>query len=530
MAGDYRKAGKYFPRQSILNIKEKDTKSMKITFVYPDIYPDYLDWPGGFYFGIGSLAAILKQAGHKTSLVHVVKRIQKSDLIKRIEIEDPDLIGFSSTSHHVSYIRQWAAWLAESKKRIPAIYGGIHPTILPEESIAMEGVDIICRGEGEAPLTELCHRLENKEDISDIPNLWVKNNGKIRRNHLRNLTEDLDKLPFPDRHIFDYPNLYDEREGMAVFLASRGCPFSCTYCCNHLLRKIYGKGSKTVRFRSVDSIIEEIKQVLNDHPFIEQINFHDDILFLRKKWGEEFTEKYRSQIKLPFICNVRADITDGDIVNLLKEAGCSHVKFGLESGNAEIRFKVLNRQMTNDQIKNASALCRLAGLKTLSYNMVGLPNETPSDILDTIKLNATIGVDYTHATIYQPYRGTELGELCREQDYLESESLGPSFYALTPLKLNMLSPSQVLMFQGYFRVLTRYYQMLQKLPPTISKISIRSSDKILSLDLTAKILNFIFIPFNHLFIRLKLLKLKLRLARRKASVELQPRELQSGKS
>ncbi len=481
---------------------------MKVAFVYPDICPDYSDWPGAFYVGIGSLASALKLAGHETSLIQVTKPIQKSDLIKRVEAEDPDLIGFSSTSHHVSYIKQWAVWLAESEKRVPVIYGGIHPTILPEESIGIEGIDMICRGEGEAPLTELCHKMENNEDISDIPNLWVKNNGTITRNALRNLIEDMDKLPFPDRSIYDYQNLFDEREGVAVFLASRGCPLNCTYCSNHALRKIYGKGSKTVRFRSVDSIIEEIKQVLHDYPFIKIVNFHDDILFLKKSWAEEFAEKYRREIKLPFICNARADVTNEATVNLLKEAGCYLVKFGIESGNENIRTGVLNRHMTNEQIKNAFALCKKAGIMTFSFNIVGFPYETPATVLDTIKLNATIGVNYLQATIFQPYQGTKLAEICREKNFMRTDDLGPSFFSASVLKLNALSSAQILMFKEYFRFLKRYYQMLYNLPRPLSHILIGISDRILSLNFTSQVLNLLFLPLNHLFE-----------ARRKARVE-----------
>jgi radical SAM superfamily enzyme YgiQ (UPF0313 family) len=486
---------------------------MKVTFVYPDMYPDYPSWPGGLYIGIASLSSVLKKKGHETSLIHITQPINKNDFIKRIRIDTPDLIGFSSTSHHALFVKELASWLVEEEVGVPTIFGGVHPTIVPEESIAMAGIDMICRGEGEAALVELCQKMENREDTKDIENLWVKANGTITRNPLRPLLEDLDRLPFSDRSIFDYQNLLDEREGVGVFLASKGCPYNCTYCCNHTLKKIYGSGSKTVRFRSVDSIIEEIKQVLKKYPFIKTINFHDDILFVNRKWSEEFAEKYRRMINLPFICNARADVTNDAVVNLLKEAGCSLVKFGLESGNEEIRSRVLNRHMTNDQIKKAFALCKKAGLMTLSFNIVGIPGETPGAILDTIKLNASIGVNYMQATVFQPYQGTKLGELCREKNYLGSGDLGPSFFSPTVLNLNTVSTSQILMFKEYFRVLKIFYQVLQKLPPALSRIAIGFSDKFLSLNLASKALNLIHVPFMYLYLRFKQMKLRSKIAR-----------------
>jgi radical SAM superfamily enzyme YgiQ (UPF0313 family) len=174
--------------------------------------------------------------------------------------------------------------------------------------------------------------------------------------------------------------------------------------------------------------------------------------------------------------------------------------------------------MTNDQIKSAFAFCRKAGLKTLSFNIVGIPNETPAAILDTIKLNASIGVDYMQATIYQPYQGTKLGDLCREQNLLDSEGLGPSFYSPTVLKLNTVTASQIFMFKEYFRVLTRHYQILQKLPAVLSHMAIKFSDKMLSLNSTSKALNLMHTPLNYMYNRFKQWKLKTKLIRIKEGV------------
>jgi radical SAM superfamily enzyme YgiQ (UPF0313 family) len=495
---------------------------MKVTFVYPDLYQDYPDWPGGLYIGLASLSAVLKKEKHQTSLIHITQPIMKNDFINRIRNEDPDLIGFSSTSHTFPYVKELAAWLFEVKIKIPTIYGGVHPTIAPVESIGIEGIEMICRGEGEAPLVELCRKMEDKEDIGDIPNLWVKANGTIRRNPLRPLLEDLDKLPFPDRSLFDYQNLMEERQGVCVFLASRGCPYKCTYCSNQLLRKIYGSKGKPVRFRSVDSLIGEIKDVLEHYPFIHTVHFHDDILFLKRKWSEEFAEKYRKEVNLPFMCNVRADLTNDAVVKLLKKAGCTFVKIGLESGNEEIRSKVLNRHMSNEQIKKAFALCKKAGLITLSYNMVGIPYETPGAILDTIKLNASVSTNFMNVTIYQPYKGTRLGELCREKGLVESRDLGSTYFAPTILKLNTVSFFQISMFRNYFKPLMRYYRVLQNCPPFISDILIRLSDKIFSFDLTAKVLNLIYPALHYFSLSARLSRKKSPLARLKASDHLSP--------
>ncbi len=508
---------------------------MKITFVYPDILLHRPDWTGYFYVGIASLSTVLTQEGHETSLIHITKPMSKSAFIERIRKERPDLIGFSSTSPMFPIVKQLTGWLVEEGIAIPTVCGGIHPTIAPEEAISVKGIDIICRGEGEAPLMELCRKLENNEEIGYIQNLWIRKDGFVQKNPLRPLVDDLDKLPFPDRNVFDYHTLYAERQGRLSFLASRGCPYNCAYCCNHLIRKIYGSEGKKIRFRSVDNVIAEIKKVIKNYPFIRTVNFDDDILFLTQKWAEEFTEKYRTEIGLPFICNARANLMDKSRVDLLKKAGCVHVKFGLESGNEHISNKVLNRQLTNAQVKKAFTLCKDAGLITESFNMVGIPFDTPSSILDTIKLNASIGVDKMQVSIYQPYQGTKLADICVENDFIVSRDLNSDWFSPT-LKLNTISSQQVLMFRDYFRVLVRVYRVLLNLPGGISRIFIISADKVLSFKTTSGLLNLLYIPSNyiyrkllHMTLNMKSKKLK-RQSQNALEIKLQQKVTDEGKN
>ena len=477
---------------------------MKVTFVYPDIVPHVLDWSGYFHYGIGSLSAILKASGHATSLIHVSQPMLKSVFIEQLQSGSPDLIAFSSTSHMFPQVRQFAQWLREDHIHVPTIYGGMHPTIAPEESLALNGIDMICRGEGEDAMAELCDLLEQGRDSTTIRNLWVKSNGNVIRNPLRPVIEDLDQLPFADREIYDYPRLYHERHGMACFMASRGCPFNCTYCCNQLKRSIYGTNAKPVRKRSVDNVLREIKQVVQAHPFIERIAFDDDILFLNKKWSREFAARYKSEIGLPFMCNARADVTDEATVGLLRDAGCYYVKLGLENGSQDLRYNVLNRHMTNEQIATAFRLCKEAGMITHAYNIVGIPRETPRTMMDTVKMNAKIGVDITHVSIFQPYPGTKLHQVCRSEGLLDSETLPDDIFSSSVLKLKDASVSQVLMFRDYFRAFMWCYRLLWRLPKRISKSATRLLERCLAAQCTATVLNAVYLPCNYLYRRIGL--------------------------
>jgi radical SAM superfamily enzyme YgiQ (UPF0313 family) len=187
------------------------------------------------------------------------------------------------------------------------------------------------------------------------------------------------------------------------------------------------------------------------------------------------------------------------------------VKFGLESGNEYIANEVLTRQLTNDSLKRAFALCREAGLITESFNMVGIPHETPSAVLDTIKINAEMRVDKMQVSIYQPYRGTSLEQHCVEQKFSDSRDLDADWYEPI-MDLRTISSSHVAMFRDHFKVLVQYYRVLMMLPAGISSVLIKLSDAILSSPITARALNLSYVPLNYLYRRFFTLRLKARIA------------------
>ncbi len=347
---------------------------MKVTFIYPDILEAGPTWGGCFYQGVGLLSSVLKKMNHNTSLIHITKRINKTEFIEAVYQRASDLIAFSSTTIMFPYIKEWAGWLAEERLGIPVICGGIHPTIYPEHAISVKGIDMICIGEGEESIAELCNKMAKGEDYRAIDNIWIKEKDKIYKNGIRRLISDLNDIPFADRGIFDYKNMCMEKEGRAQILASRGCPFNCSYCCHHVLRKIYKGKGKYVRFRTINNVVNEIQEIIKLYAFINSIFFADDLIWLNKKWAKALFKEYKQRIGLPFSCNGRADLIDQDMASALKEAGCDEVHIGVESGNDYIRNEILQRNQSQGQIINAFSICRKVGIKILySFNMVGMP-------------------------------------------------------------------------------------------------------------------------------------------------------------
>lgn len=409
---------------------------MKILFVYTDI-----DVKGGaqsFQFGIAVLSAFLGQHGHQIDLHYMYPKYRPRKMIEKIEGFRPKLIGFSSTTPQFKYIKKILDDVP-LEKDIFTICGGSHATMEPESLEFISRLDAICRGEGEYALLELVEALENNGDITRIKNLWIKKNGRIYQNPCRPLVENLDDLPFADRELFPYQSIINSDFGTALFMFTRGCPYNCSYCSNDVLRKI--QEGKYVRFRSVDNCIQEIREVIDNYK-VKSIYIDDDVFTLSKKFVFEFCEEYRTQIKLPFDINARVETISREICQRLKKAGCRRVNIGIESGNPYIRNKVLNRRMSNEQIINAFAIARQAGLKTKSFNMVGVPHETPQRFQDTVKLNAEIKPDSVILNVFDPYPGTKLEIECRKKGWIDFKRMREEFIPRTDTILNLPSFSR----------------------------------------------------------------------------------------
>ena len=438
---------------------------MKIAFVYVD--PSY-QVMAPFHLGIASLIAYLRQGGHECQFFHLMGDVAEGEYIDFLKENRPDVVAFSITTNIFPYISPMAS-LTKRHSEAFTICGGIHATLMPEEVIAIDGIDALCIGEGEETLLELCDNLSAGKEISGIANLWVKRDGKIHRNPLRPLVEDLDSLPFLDREVFPYMNCFDlgfMRRG--VFMASRGCPYNCAYCCSSAVKQLYG-GDKYVRFRSVEHVIEEVEMVTRNFPDIEYQVFHDDLLPMRKEWFEDFTREYRKRVKLSFEMNCHPSLMDREIARLAKEAGCTIIRFGIESGNDHIRRKVLDRHVSNRRIKEAFSFCDEVGIKTLSYNMLGLPFEGRSQILDTIKLNAQVKPEVTHVSIFYPFPGTKAYEMCKREGFL-TEKYFDSFYEDTILELKDTSSVQLKALRRRFDFFVRLYSRCYRMPSFISKV------------------------------------------------------------
>lgn len=380
---------------------------MKILFFYR----------GAESFGIEQISACLKEAGHATELIFDPGLDDtfyfKSRLFNFLNVKDkllcqakrfsPDLLAFSSTTNMYPYVLDMAR-LLKKELNVSTIIGGIHATVLAEEVIKEDCFDMLCVGEGEQAMLELAQKLQDNSDHSSIQNLFVKKNGRIMRNAERPLIKDLDSLPFPDKDIFYKRGVFYKS---IQVMASRGCPFDCSFCVNSFYRKRYG--NMPVRRRKVESLIKELKSYKEKYR-PEFVDFQDDCFPVSLDWLEEFSLKYKKEVGLGFLANIHPSLAGKNTARLLREAGCRGVCMGVQSGNEAVRRSILKRNDTNEQVVRAARIFKDEGIRVTTEFIFSLPGETAALAWESVELNRQIAPYSSSTFLFYPFPGTELAE------------------------------------------------------------------------------------------------------------------------
>jgi anaerobic magnesium-protoporphyrin IX monomethyl ester cyclase len=418
--------------------------------IVQDIYWEYL--------GVMYISSVLKRAGHQVEVF--IERSDK-DLIKGLLDFAPDITAFPvTTGMHVRAVETARAIKKSIDTKI--VFGAYHPTFFPE-IINEDYVDVICRGEAEEAMLELADRLDRNEDLS-VLNCWVKDGKGVIKKDVRPLTADLDSLPFPDRKLYiaKYPFM---KTSQAHVIAGRGCPFSCSFCFNHAFRRLYKDKGEAFRLRSVSNVIEEIKEIkVRLAP--KSIYMQDDTFALDKNWVLDFLDSYVSLVQLPFVCMIRADSVDEELIKRLKEAGCSSVFFGVETGSEDLRNSLLNKKITDAEILETAALLKKYGLRFRTFNMFNLPGESLKDAYKTVELNQRIRTDFPWSSLYYPYPGTELADHALKSGLIKdaASKVQPSFFkagVISSPHKNRLMNLQKLFF--YAVKFPRLFPLLKKI-------------------------------------------------------------------
>lgn len=400
---------------------------MRILFIYPNLNAQI-----GFNYGIAYLSAVLKQAGHETGLLNINEQLGYPLDLARIVADArafaPDLFAFSLVTNQVGFAETIAA---ELKKHFsaPLVCGGIHPTVAPEAMLESGLFDAVIVGEGEYALRQYVQALEAGADLAGVANICYRKGGDVVRNPVRPFIP-LEELPPKDYGIFDFQKMIDAKNGWVGLMASRGCPFRCTYCFNHQIVELYCRDLELpqgrlryVRHHPVAVAIDEIKYLLANYSRISMFIFDDDLFTFDRQYLLAFCREYKKITRTPFTVNAHVRVFDAEMAASLRESGCTIVKFGIESGCARVRREVMNRHMKNDAIKKALATAEAAGLHSSAFVMLGLPTETKDEVLETIQLLADSRPGRFRWSVFFPFPNTRAYEISRDSGCIDFEKM-----------------------------------------------------------------------------------------------------------
>lgn len=415
--------------------------------------------------GVMYLSGMLKSKGHES---RIFIDVRGTNALEEVIAYKPDVVGVTCTTglHHwgIGFLRAVKA----RNPQIRTILGGPHATFVPAAAKA-DGVDYAVRGEGENTVVGIADVIDHGGDIADLENIVYYRDDELVINPMGTLIEDLDSIPFPDRSHYDrYP--ITRKEGSKNFIGGRGCPYKCTFCANFEYHNIYRGHGKWVRYRSHENILAEIEDIKEKYG-IKFVGFSDDTLIFNRKWLLPFLQQYRERIGLPFLSTVRVNLIDEEIVAALKEGGCISCVFGVESGVDRIRNDVLQKGISEDEIRNAAALFRKYNIQFGTYNMLGLPTETIEDSWQTVKLNAEIKPDFPWCSILQPYPGTKIHQDMEDSlgKPIDSDEIQASYF--TASVIDNPDIKQMENLQKFFHLAVRapwlqpVIRQLIKLPP-----------------------------------------------------------------
>lgn len=370
------------------------------------VFPETRYKNGQLPLGIAYAAASLEKAGHEVTLIdlaHLRRPFQAlGTLLKDTRF---DLVGVSVVTTHVTVAREVSTLVKKLSPRSLVVWGGAHATVMPEESAMLPDVDIVVKGEAELVLP----RLASDPTRRDLPGLVYQDNGTVYNSGPPEPVEDLDSVPFPARHLLpmeSYLKYWYSLDAISPtirgtgIMASRGCPYRCSFC-QPTLSMLFGK---KIRKRSPENIAAELESLKRDYR-IEGFMFEDSTFVLDRQWVLQVCEAIRD-IKLKWCCNIRADLVDEDLLAAMAKAGLSKVNIGIESAVQEILDAAYQKQITVQQVDDTIAWSKKLGLKVQGYFILGVPIERKEDMLETIRYAARLDIDDAVFDIATPFPQT----------------------------------------------------------------------------------------------------------------------------
>lgn len=372
---------------------------MRILLVNPPTSRQPLPTEHVFPNGLLFVAAVLERVGHQVMMYdNNVDQRQPIDFVPF----KPQLIGFSVlTGKSIECAIEQSMEFKERLPEVPVVWGGVHPTLLPEQTLSEPYIDYVVVGEGEYTALELVQHLETGvPPVEEIKGLYYKEGGRVVRNEPRPFIKNLDELPDPSWHLLDVPSYAKT----FTLNTSRGCPFRCTFCYNQAFNR--GRRSEF----SAERIVAQIKHLQSRYG-ARTIKFYEDNFTINSKRLQEFCHRLiEEEIKIEWECEGRVHLKEKLLADMA-HSGCYAMGIGAESGSQ----RMLDFLQKGTTVEQTERICRLMvkyGIGPRVYVMVALPTETLEDFNATLAMLKRLRFLSCEIMVYRPYPGTELYDYC----------------------------------------------------------------------------------------------------------------------
>lgn len=366
------------------------------------------------------LAAIVREKGYEPSIIDCPAHgLGYGDLIKRLQAINPKFVGITAMTPHIMQANKLAETIKKELPETVIILGGAHISAVPEETMRrFPDIDIGVIGEADYSLPELLDALNSGKSASFVNGFINRENGKLVNTGQRKEKIRLDGLPFYAWDILEgFPHVYKtslfatHRTPATPLITSRGCPGKCTFC--------YSGSHETLSTHSAKYTVEMLKHLKKTYGIKEFILFDDNFVMYRKNLLNLLKMLIEEKLDMTWSCNARIDMVNEEVLNLMEQAGCWQISYGIETGNQKI-MDSLEKNITKEKVWKTIELTRKAGIRTVGYFMIGHFGETQETIDETIQFARNIGLDDFRMSFFTPLPGTKASLIADQYGVFEN--------------------------------------------------------------------------------------------------------------
>lgn len=359
---------------------------------------------------------LLEKSRHQVEILDCqVERLNYQKLEDLLKQKNFEAVGITAMTFTIIDVINTAKLIKKLKPQTKIIIGGPHVNVYPEETMKIKEIDYLILGEGEETIMRLLDNIMNPAALFKIKGLVFRQSDKIINTGCNQFFENLDELPFPARELTPYKKYFSiltNKRLVTTMFTSRGCPYNCLFCDRPHLGKVF-------RARSAVNVVREFAECKKLG--IEEVFIYDDTFTIDRQRVVDICKGLITlNLKIAWDVRARVNTVDEELLKLMKKAGCQRIHYGVEAGTNKI-LKVLRKGINLEMVEKAFKVTKKAGIQTVAYFMVGSPEETKEDILETLRFAKKIKPDFIHVSITTPFPATDLYYLGLRQGLIKKD-------------------------------------------------------------------------------------------------------------